>query len=113
MGFTSKSDFAETKTINTNAESSLESSIMNMLAFNLQLALTCPLSNQLPGLIQFQKKQHLLGAYYMSCMVTGRNAVSELSLKSYSHFLFLLPYGIIPTVVLSVFLFSSFIYYTC
>lgn len=34
-------------------------------------------------------------------MVTGRNSVSELSLKSYSHFLFLLPYDIIPTVVLS------------
>lgn len=76
-------------------------SIMNVLAFNLQSALTCPLSNQLPGLIQFQKEQHLLGTYYVSCMVTGRNSVSELSLKSYSHFLFLLPYDIIPTVVLS------------
>lgn len=112
MGFTSKSDLRKLKLL-ILMQSPPGSSIMNMLAFNLQLALTCPLSNQLPGLIQFQKKQHLLGAYYMSCMVTGRNAVSELSLKSYSHFLFLLPYGIIPTVVLSVFLFSSFIYYTC
>ena len=83
------------------------------VGFQLKASINFSLSNQLPGLIQFQKKQHLLGAYCVSCMVTGRNSVSELSLKSYSHFLFLLPYDIIPTVVLSVFLLSSFIYYTC
>ena len=70
------------------------------VGFQLKVGINFSLSNQLPGLIQFQKKQHLLGAYCVSCMVTGRNLVSELSLKSCSHILHLLPYGIIPTVVL-------------
>lgn len=95
IGFTSKSDLWKLKLL-ILMQSPPGSFIMNMLAFNLQSALTCPLSNQLPGLIQFQKKQHLLGAYYMSCMVTGRNSVSELSSSPIHTFCFYYPMASFP-----------------
>lgn len=69
----------------------LGSFVMNMLSFNLKSALTSPLSNQLPDLIQ--RSKDLSRPYYVSYTVKGETLSLNWASKAYIPFLFLLSYG--------------------